>query len=101
MAHAAEDLLIDNGRFTQRRPASTSELLTTDIDGKNQLMTPALVESHVHLDKTLWGQPWRPNSAGPTLKDYIANERRILREVKRRSHIAPAPCWKTASPVAR
>ena len=77
----AEDLLIENGRFTQRRPASTTELLATDIDGQNQLLTPALVESHVHLDKTLWGQPWRPNSAGPTLKDYIANERRILREV--------------------
>ena len=78
----AEDLLIENGRFTQRRPASTTELLATDIDGQNQLLTPALVESHVHLDKTLWGQPWRPNSAGPTLKDYIANERRILREVE-------------------
>lgn len=78
----AEDLLIDNGRFTQRRPASTRERLATDIDGQNQLLTAALVESHVHLDKTLWGQPWRPNSAGPTLKDYIANERRVLREVE-------------------
>lgn len=79
---SAEDLLIENGRFTQRRPASTSELLATDIDGQNQLLTGALVESHVHLDKTLYGQPWRPNSAGPTLKDYIANERRVLREVE-------------------
>ncbi|AWY39523.1 cytosine deaminase [Pseudomonas putida] len=78
----AEDLLIENGRFTQRRPASSSELLATDIDGQNQLLTAALVESHVHLDKTLYGQPWRPNSAGPTLKDYIANERRVLREVE-------------------
>ena len=78
----AEDLLIENGRFTQRRPASTTELLATDLDGQNQLLTPPLVESHVHLDKTLWSQPWRPNSAGPTLKDYIDNERRILREVQ-------------------
>ncbi|NUT77126.1 amidohydrolase family protein [Pseudomonas sp. C1C7] len=77
----AEDLLIEKGRFTQRRPASSSDLLPTDIDGQNQLLTGSLVESHVHLDKTLWGQPWRPNSAGPTLKDYIANERRILRQV--------------------
>ena len=29
----AEDLLIENGRFSQRRPASTTELLATDIDG--------------------------------------------------------------------
>src|SRR5262249_51295017 len=39
------------------------------------------VESHVHLDKTLWGMPWRPHSAGATLKDLIANERRVLREI--------------------
>jgi len=51
------------------------------VDASGQLLLPALVESHVHLDKTLWGQPYRPNTAGPTLQDYIANERRILREV--------------------
>ncbi|WP_458725223.1 amidohydrolase family protein [Pseudomonas mandelii] len=77
----AEDLLLENGVFKQRRPASNTALAATDIDGQYQLLTSALVESHVHLDKTLWGQPWRPNSAGPTLKDYIANERRVLREV--------------------
>ena len=78
---AVEDLLIDHGRFSQRRPASNAALAASDIDGQNRLLTAALVESHVHLDKTLYGQPWRPNSAGPTLKDYISNERRILREV--------------------
>ncbi len=78
----AEDFLIENGLFTQRRPASPAALGATDIDGQHQLMTPALVESHAHLDKTLWGQPWRPNSAGPTLKDYISNERRVLSEIQ-------------------
>lgn len=79
---AAQDLLVDNGLFIQRRPASNAAPTATDIDGQDQLLTPALVESHVHLDKTLWGQPWHPNSAGPTLKDYIANERRVLRKVQ-------------------
>jgi cytosine deaminase len=51
------------------------------LEGKGKLLLPGLVESHTHLDKTLWGLPWRPNSAGPTLEDYIENERRILREV--------------------
>ncbi|WP_342244028.1 amidohydrolase family protein [Pseudomonas sp. OTU5201] len=78
---AAEDFLIQHGRFAERRPASGAPLADGDIDGAGQLMTSALVESHIHLDKTLWGQPWRPNSAGPTLKDYIANERQVLREV--------------------
>ncbi|WP_166359957.1 amidohydrolase family protein [Pseudomonas akapageensis] len=78
---AAEDIRIEAGRIAERRPAIASPLAAGDIDGRNQVLTPALVESHVHLDKTLWGQPWRSNSAGPTLKDYIANERQVLREI--------------------
>ncbi|MFT3989543.1 amidohydrolase family protein [Aestuariivirga sp.] len=52
------------------------------IDCGGRLLLPSLVEPHVHLDKTLWGEPWRPNTAGPTLKDMIANERAILKAVK-------------------
>jgi cytosine deaminase len=52
------------------------------IDGRGRLALPALVEAHAHLDKTLWGTGWPSNSAGPTLRDYIDNERRILRNVK-------------------
>ena len=58
---AAQDLLVDNGLFKQRRPASNAAPTATDIDGQDQLLTPALVESHVHLDKTLWGQPCQEN----------------------------------------
>ncbi|NBA95856.1 amidohydrolase family protein [Pseudomonas sp. R5(2019)] len=77
----AEDFRIDAGRIAERRPASAAPVAKRDINGCQQLLTPVLVESHVHLDKTLFGQPWRPNSAGPTLKDYILNERRVLREI--------------------
>lgn len=52
------------------------------IDGAGRLALPALVEAHAHFDKTLWGMGWPSNSAGPTLRDYIDNERRILRDVK-------------------
>ena len=44
-------------------------------------MLPGLIESHVHLDKTLWGLPWQPNTAGPRLADRIENERRIRRSL--------------------
>ena len=81
LGNAAEDFLIRDGRIADRRPASSASPQAGDIDGAGQLLLPPLVESHCHLDKTLWGQPWRPNSAGPTLKDYIANERRVLREI--------------------
>lgn len=77
------DLHCIDGRIAAVAPAG-SLVLPPDIprhDGADRLLLPALVESHFHLDKTLWGQDWRPNSGGPRLIDYITNERRVLREV--------------------
>ena len=51
------------------------------IDGKGALLLPGLVDSHTHLDKTLWGMGWHKHSAGPSLTDRIENERRVRREV--------------------
>lgn len=44
------------------------------IDGGGRLVLPSLVDGHAHLDKTLWGLPWRPHSAEPGLAGLIANE---------------------------
>lgn len=74
------DIQCRDGRIAAMVPAGQASGGTV-LDMGKQLLLPALVESHIHLDKTLWGMPWRPNSAGPTLKDYIANERAVLREV--------------------
>jgi cytosine deaminase len=46
------------------------------VQGEGALLLPGLVESHTHLDKTLWGLPWYVNEVGPRLEDRIANERR-------------------------
>ena len=46
------------------------------IDVTGLLLLPGLVEAHCHLDKTLFGGPWTPHSAGPSLADRIAEERR-------------------------
>ena len=35
------------------------------IDGGGELILPALVDSHLHLDKSLAGLPWYPHAAGP------------------------------------
>ncbi len=75
------DVVVEQGRIAALTPTVGSAASGEDIDGRDYVLLPPLVESHVHLDKTLWGEPWRPNSAGPTLKDYIANERRILATV--------------------
>ncbi len=76
------DVAVQNGHIAALTPAVGSAVTAADIDGRGYVLLPPLVESHVHMDKTLWGEPWRGNSAGPTLKDYIVNERRILSAVK-------------------
>ena len=52
------------------------------IDGNGHLVLPAFVEPHVHLDKTLWGEPWQPGKTASKLSDYIENERRVLSACK-------------------
>ena len=77
------DLSMAGGRILAIEPGGRAAPAQARIvEGDGQLLLPALVESHAHLDKTLWGLPWRPHSAGPSLKDLIANERRVLREVE-------------------
>lgn len=65
----------DNGKIAEIGPALPC---TPDVDGGGRLLMPAFVEPHVHLDKTLYGEPWMATSAGPALRDYIDNERRVL-----------------------
>ena len=50
------------------------------------LLLPGLVESHTHLDKTMWGMDWYRNEVGPRLTDKIDNERMN----KRRLDLDPA-----------
>ena len=79
----AIDLHCKDGKFASIAPAG----LTTPSDSAaviecgGQLLLPALVDSHTHLDKTLWGMKWLPNTAGPTRRDRINNELEILREL--------------------
>jgi cytosine/adenosine deaminase-related metal-dependent hydrolase len=60
-------------------PPSASPLAAdgaTRIDARGALLLPGLVESHTHLDKTVWGMPWYVNDCGSRLIDRIDNERR-------------------------
>lgn len=54
---------------------------TVRMAGEGQVLIPGLVEAHTHMDKTLLGMGWHPNSAGPSLMDKIDNERRVRREI--------------------
>ncbi|WP_179403914.1 amidohydrolase family protein [Burkholderia guangdongensis] len=79
----AVDVVLDDGRISAMLPAGRAAPdLPVLVDGQGQLLLPALVESHVHFDKTLWTMPWRPNSAGPTRNHRISNEHTVLQNVQ-------------------
>ncbi|GGK40082.1 amidohydrolase [Nocardia camponoti] len=66
------DVHIRDGRIAALGPdlaAPGAEVI--DIDGA--LVLPGLVDTHCHLDKTLWSAPWVPNTGGRTLAGRIAN----------------------------
>src|SRR4051794_38406178 len=75
----AVDVIVDGGIIAAVEPAGRAPpQLPVLVEGAAQMLLPGLVESHVHFDKTLWGLPWRANTAGPTRNDRIANEQRLL-----------------------
>jgi cytosine/adenosine deaminase-related metal-dependent hydrolase len=80
---AVTDVLVTAGRIAQCAPGlpgPDAGLVT--VDGTGGIILPGFVDAHMHLDKTFWGEPWRPHSAGPTLADRIENERRLRRELR-------------------
>ena len=74
------DLFCGSGHILGLRPSGQPESVRTpSVDCRGQLLLPAFIEPHVHIDKTLWSLPWHPSTAGPAIPDYIANERRLLK----------------------
>ncbi|NML45425.1 amidohydrolase family protein [Ramlibacter sp. G-1-2-2] len=73
---AAVDVEVRGGRIHALHPGLDPGSMPV-IDGAGALLLPGLIESHTHLDKTLWGLPWYVNEVGPRLEDRIANERRF------------------------
>ena len=75
------DLLLRDGRIAAIGPDLVAPVDAEAIDASGCLVLPGLVDAHAHLDKTLWGTPWHPNQAGPTLRDKIDNERAVLQQL--------------------
>ncbi|MDO8251566.1 MAG: amidohydrolase family protein, partial [Rhodoferax sp.] len=72
------DLLIQGGRIAAAGAGLQAGPQLDRIDATGCLVIPGLVDAHAHIDKTLWGMPWRPHQAGPSLLDRIENERRVM-----------------------
>jgi cytosine deaminase len=69
------DVLVRDGMIA-RIEAGLEAASVETFDGQGALALPGLVDAHAHVDETLWGQPWRPHSAGDGLASLIENERR-------------------------
>ena len=84
---AAVDVLVIAGRIARCAPGLREPVAgIATVDGAGGIVLPGFVDAHMHLDKTFWGEPWRPHSAGPTVVDRIENERKLRREM----HLSPA-----------
>lgn len=73
------DILIRDGRIEAigaglPRPAGVAV-----EDGGGAIAMAPFVESHVHLDKILWGLPWHSINVPPSLRAMIDNEVEIRR----------------------
>lgn len=66
------DILVRDGRIAEIGPELAAEAAET-VDLAGALVLPGLVDAHCHLDKTMFGGPWVPNTGGRTLAGRIAN----------------------------
>jgi len=76
---------IADGKIKEIRPGQTT-VGSGGFDAKGKLALPAFRDMHIHLDKTLYGLPWKavfPKNR--TVKDMIAREQEIIPELLKTS----------------
>jgi cytosine/adenosine deaminase-related metal-dependent hydrolase len=72
-AGAVRDLACVDGRIAASAPADAEVR-----DGTGLLALPRLADIHVHLDKTLLGEPWQPHRTVASLEERARLERELL-----------------------
>lgn len=76
------DLAVSAGRFVAIGPAITASEGTEIVDLGGQLVLPAFVDGHIHLDKSFLGEPWQPHRPAANLQERLAVEKALLAEVR-------------------
>ena len=69
------DVAIADGRIAAIAPPGSLPPHQETLDLGGELLLPAFVEGHIHLDKTHWGAPRMPHIAGGAVRERIAIER--------------------------
>lgn len=75
------DILISDGVISEIGESIAAPQGARVIDLAGRLVSPGLVDGHVHLDKTLIGAPWVPHLEGGTVRQRIAAEKKIRAQV--------------------
>ena len=70
------DILIRDGKFAEISKGLAAPEGVREIDVSGRLVSPGLVNGHVHLDKTLLGAPWIPHVDGGSIAERIAAEKK-------------------------
>ena len=69
------DVEIADGLIAALHPPGAAAAAGERIDLEGALLLPALVDGHIHLDKTHWGAPRLPHVEGRSVRERIAAER--------------------------
>jgi cytosine deaminase len=78
----AADILVQGGKIAEIAPSLAAPQGVREIDVAGRLVSPGLVDGHVHLDKTFLGAPWVPHLEGGTVRERIAAEKEIRATVE-------------------
>lgn len=77
------DVLIRGGRIADVGPVGSSEAAAAVLEAGGRVMIPGLVDAHVHLDKTLMGEPWVPLPEARDVEGRIAAQAIVFSEARR------------------
>ncbi|MFF8093086.1 amidohydrolase [Streptomyces sp. NPDC016675] len=75
----AVDLTVIDGRISDR-PAPRGAKV---VDGAGRMALPALVDAHIHPDKTSWGGTWVSRRPAASIADYCAQDVDLYRSQRR------------------
>lgn len=75
------DIAFGGGRITGIDAAADTALASGQRDLAGQLVLPAFVDGHVHLDKSLLGLSWQPHRPGGSVAERIAIEKALLSDL--------------------